>query len=250
MLHHFKDPVLSPGQLGRHAPKPPPTPELTTPEDTQEDDLHQLDISSDTTYSGTVQDEDNSTEDNSTEEVEEDPEEQPDEDDDEEEDSNEDPPVEGDTQGATEASIEDSDSVDTTPEEESTTTDVDSQRRLLEESTPQDPISLSRPTRIAINSTAQSRAAQTSQLLSDSDEATGVLAAAIMLAAEEQQKADANLVMFPTLHTPPATASLPEDIRRWSHIQLDRVPLPCSFPHVLDLFAHCVHSNLKATHNI
>jgi hypothetical protein len=131
--------------------------------------------------------------------------------------------LEGDTQGAEEAST--NESADNPPhDEQSTITSDDTQRLLLEESIPE----FKAPPKTApvhVKSTAHSSAEKTAQVLDDSDEATGVLAAVIMLAAEEMQRASANLTRYPLLHTPPATASLPEDIGRWSHVQLDRVPL-------------------------
>lgn len=199
LIHQFRDPVLSPGELGVKTPKL--TPERSTPKAMQQAALQRPDVGSDSTDGDTLQETDAATQDT------------------QDEDSEQDPPV--DTQDA------DDDSTKPPADDqlqEDATTSVESQqrRRRLQEATPQ--ISTeSMPTRIPTNSTAQARSKQTSLVLSASDEATGVLAAAIMLAATEMQSTSADLASFPTLHTPPATASLPEDIGRWSHVQLDKV---------------------------
>ena len=210
--HHFKDPVLSPSELGRHKSTLPSNPDPTDPEKVA---LAQPDVSSDATDAGSTERDSDSTQaqDDATDE-----EQEP------EEDPNEDPPVEGDTTGTSEeASIEDSE--ETPPGDKTTTVSVDSQRRLLKNSTPQQP-PLPRLGGQPGNNPAQAKAKELARALRDSDEAAGVLAAAIMLAAGEMQRASADLASLPTMHTPPATASLPEDIGHWSHVQLDQVQAP------------------------
>lgn len=205
IMHHFKDPVLSPEQRGLTAP--------TLPDTDTTADVGVLEDEDDEVQS--IGDDDQTIGDNNGG------------DGDVETDPNEDHVVSvdeqdlhGDTGVSTEKVVTVNGGDQSSGEAQSGDTDTSvttatesQQRRLL----------LEDAARIEINSTAKARSQQAVQLLGDSDQATGVFAAAIMLAAEEMQTASADLEPYTTLHTPLATASLPEDIGRWSHIQLDRV---------------------------